>query len=114
MRMTRQEIFPSILFFVYNDASGVYEEQKLSCVHLCKTVGSTRSKDSLPGVPPFVRDVYQYQQDGRVSKIAEDNYAAVLTSEANFIYNAADESIRVNYTYSNGQGFEYEFFVQQQ
>ncbi|HWA34809.1 MAG TPA: hypothetical protein VG737_11790 [Cyclobacteriaceae bacterium] len=64
----------------------------------------------LPGsTTPYFQDFYQYLPDGRVSKIAENNFAAALTSEANFQYSAADETIKVAYTYSNGGAFEYEF-----
>ena len=95
--------------FGYNAQSGIYEKER----YLVFTYSNGRV-DKVEGYlvdasTPYVRDVYQYQQDNRVSKIIENNFAAVLNSEANFIYNAADESVKVNYTYSNGQGFEYEF-----
>lgn len=63
---------------------------------------------------PYLQDLYQYLPDGRVSKITEVNHAAVVTSEANFNYNATDASVKVNYTYSTGGSSEYEFWYPNQ
>jgi hypothetical protein len=59
---------------------------------------------------PHVEHSYVYLADGRVSKISEKNTAAGVNSEANFSYHAADNSVKVAYTFSNGGSFEYEFF----
>ncbi len=95
--------------FDYNSSSGAYELQRY-LVFAYSNGRVDKIEGFLSGAStPYVRDVYQYLQDDRVSKIMENNYAAALTSEANFIYSSTDESVKVNYTYSNGQGFEYEF-----
>src|SRR6185295_182469 len=93
----------------YDSSSAAYEQQRFLVF-----VYSDGRVDKIEGFlsgssTPYVRDVYQYLQDNRVSKIIENNYAAGLSSEANFVYSSTDESVKVNYTYSNGQGFEYEF-----
>jgi hypothetical protein len=95
--------------FGYNSSSSAYEQQRYLVFayangHVDKAEGFLAGAST-----PYVQDVYQYQQDGRVSKIVENNHAAALTSEANFVYSSADESVKVSYTYSNGAGFEYEF-----
>ena len=59
---------------------------------------------------PHVEYSYEYLADGRVSKISEKNTAAGVNSEASFSYDAADHSVKVAYTFSNGGSFEYEFF----
>jgi len=58
---------------------------------------------------PYVEYSYEYLVNDAVSKIRENNYAAGVNSEANFSYNAANNSIKVAYTFSNGGSFEYEF-----
>jgi hypothetical protein len=92
----------------YNASSATYEQLR----YMTFTYANSRVnkvEGFLSGAStPYVRDVYEYLTDGRVSKITEDNYAAALTSEANFAY-SSDKSVKVSYTYSNGQGFEYEF-----
>ncbi len=52
---------------------------------------------------------YSYGADSRVSMISEDNKNTQLTSTASFIYNTKNDSVKVVYAYSNGQGFEYSF-----
>ncbi len=59
---------------------------------------------------PHVEYSYEYLADGRVSKISEKNTAAGVNSVANFSYDAADNSVKVAYTFSNGGSFDYEFF----
>lgn len=59
---------------------------------------------------PYVEYSYVYLADGNVSKITEKNSGTGINSEANFSYNLGDKSIKVAYTFSNGAGFEYEFF----
>src|SRR5688572_22701180 len=59
---------------------------------------------------PYVEYSYVYLADGSVSKISEKNTAAGVNSEANFSYDAADNSVKVAYTFSNGGSFDYEFF----
>jgi hypothetical protein len=59
---------------------------------------------------PYVEDSYVYLADGRVSKISEKNTASAVNSEANFSYDAANHSVKVTYTFSNGGSFEYEYF----
>ena len=60
---------------------------------------------------PHVEYSYEYLDNGRVSKISEMNTAAGVNSEATFSYDAADNSVRVAYTFSNGGSFEYDFFT---
>lgn len=57
---------------------------------------------------PYVTYNYEYLTNNAVSKIIEDNQSTALHSEANFTYHD-DGTIKVSYTYSNGQGFDYEF-----
>ena len=64
----------------------------------------------LPGAnSPYIEYNYEYHADGNISRIRENNYAAGVSSVANFYYDASHQAIRVVYTYSNGGGFEYEF-----
>jgi hypothetical protein len=58
----------------------------------------------------FMEYAYQYQISGLVSKITEKNINAGVNSEVNFSYNYTDRVLNAAYTYSNGQGFQYEFF----
>jgi len=58
----------------------------------------------------YIEYSYQYSPDARVQKIIENNFGAGVNSEANFVYNDTDESIKVAYSYSNGASFEYELF----
>jgi hypothetical protein len=61
------------------------------------------------GGTPFDTYTYSYGADSRVSVISEDNKNTQLTSTASFIYNTKNDSVRVVYAYSNGQGFEYAY-----
>lgn len=73
----------------------------------------TEIKGYLPNADnAYIEYTYQYLTDGRVSKINENNLSAGLTSEANFSYNDSDHIVKVVFTYSNGNGFEYEFNYQ--
>jgi hypothetical protein len=58
----------------------------------------------------FMEYAYQYQTSGLVSKITERNINAGVNSEVNFTYNNAEGVLNAAYIYSNGQGFQYEFF----
>jgi hypothetical protein len=55
----------------------------------------------------YISYVYEYLPNGKVSKIAENNQSAGITSEANFTYDPSKPSIKVFYTFSNGGSFEY-------
>ena len=57
----------------------------------------------------FIEYAYQYQINGLVSKITERNLNTGLNAEVNFTYSYSDRVLNASYTYSNGQGFQYEF-----
>lgn len=60
---------------------------------------------------PYVKYSYQYDDDSRVKKIAENNYSAGVNSEATFSYPSAT-AISVSYQFSNGGNFDYEMAIE--
>jgi hypothetical protein len=60
---------------------------------------------------PYQEYTYEYFPDGSVSKIKETNTSTGVNSEANFVYDQANQSTKVSYAFSNGGSFEYEFHL---
>jgi hypothetical protein len=58
---------------------------------------------------PFVRYNYTYGNEGTITSIAQNNFQANVNAEANFVYDLANSTVKVNYTFSNGGYFAYEF-----
>jgi hypothetical protein len=92
----------------YNASTGLLEEQR----HFDFSYADDKVaaiKGYLAGkVDPYIEYSYAYLPDNKVSKITEDNHAAGINSEANFIYRP-DNTVSAEYTFSNGESFQYEF-----
>jgi hypothetical protein len=95
-------------FYSYQPASDqLKEERTFNFTYLNGRV------DQIEGIlvnstSPYIRYSYEYLPDAKVSKIKEVNTAAGINSEAIFDYQA-DDVIKVDYHYSNGNSFQYEF-----
>jgi hypothetical protein len=92
----------------YNPNTGTLEEQR----HFVFSYSNGKVEHIngyLPGNNnPYIEYSYQYLPSGEVSKISEKNHGAGINSEASFSYNQ-NGTIKVNYVFSNGGSFEYEF-----
>jgi len=93
----------------YNPATGSTEEQRYFAFsyldgRVDKLAGYLPKASS-----PYIEYFYEYQANGNVSRIREHNYGTGVNSEANFSYDAVNNTINVAYTFSNGGSFQYEF-----
>lgn len=95
-------------FFGYNPDSKSFEKQRYFDFSY-NNDQVTKIKGYLTGANKhYIEYSYQYFPDSRVQKITENNLAGGISSEANFSYNDANETILVAYSFSNGGSFEYE------
>lgn len=96
----------------YNAVPGSLEELRYFVFSYVNNRVNKIAGYSAQASSPYVEYSYQYTGNDTVSKIEENNHAAGISSEANFSYDAANESVKVAYTFSNGGSFEYEFFYE--
>jgi len=98
--------------FAYNpDSKSFVEQRHLDFAYSDNMVSEITG--TLSGATShYLEYVYEYSDNGRVSTIMETNATSGINSEANFIYDDLNQSIKVFYTFSNGESFEYEFHLQ--
>jgi hypothetical protein len=98
--------------YSYNPTSSSFEEQRHFSFSYQNDQVNKIEGFLVNASSAYITYNYEYSSDARLSKISENNSASGLTSEANFTYNAANDSVKVAYSYSNGGGFQYQFLYE--
>src|SRR6185436_876375 len=78
----------------YNQTSGNFEEQRYSVFSFVNDRVDNIRVYLTGNSSAYAVYSYQYNVDGAVSRISENNSGTQLTSEANFVY-ASDKSVKV-------------------
>jgi len=95
-------------FFGYNPDTGKFDEQRsFSLTYDANKVVKMEGK-LVSATTPYVTYSYEYSTDGSLSKITEVNSGTGLSSQAIFSY-VTGSTVKVDFSFSNGTSFEYEY-----
>lgn len=101
-------ILQSYTVLSYNPSTGLLEEQRHFDFSYSNGKVAEIKEYLADDSDPHIEYSYAYSPDGQVTKITEWNHAAGVDSDATFTY-SQDSTIIVNYEFSNGESFKYEF-----